>query len=111
MPTFNFKTFLQLLAPFAPHITEELWSMLGEKKSIHLSDWPVYDENKIKDEEIKIVIQVNGKVRGEVTIGVDEGEEEIKNKALEHTSVQKYLDNKKIKKVIYVKNRLMNIVF
>src|SRR3989338_8890576 len=63
---FNFKNFLKILSPFAPHITEELWARLGEKKNISQSEWPKWDKNKIEDEEIKIVIQVNGKVRGEM---------------------------------------------
>ncbi len=106
----TYKTFLVLLAPFAPHIAEELWTELGEKESIHLSEWPKYDENLIKDDEIKIAVQVNGKVRGEITINVDENEEEIKNKGLADENVARHLAGKEIKKVIYVKGRLVNVV-
>jgi len=106
----DFKKFLQILAPFAPHIAEELWQNLGEKKNISFSAWPKYDKNLIKDEEVKIAVQVNGKVRAEILIQVDENEEEIKKKALQNKLVVKFIEGKEIKKVIYVKNRLLNIV-
>jgi leucyl-tRNA synthetase len=106
----DFKLFLQILAPFAPHVAEELWINLGEKKSIHISDWPKYNKNLIKDDEVKIVIQVNGKVRAEMLINIDETEEKIKEKALQIEQVLKFIDSQEIKKVIYVKNRLVNIV-
>mgnify|MGYP001563600942 CR=1 FL=1 len=106
----DYKKFLQILAPFAPHVTEELWQNLGEKKSIHLSSWPKWDENLIKDEEVKIVIQINGKVRAEMLVEVDESEEEIKKKAQEHEAILKYINGQNINKIIYVKNRLINIV-
>ena len=106
----DFKMFLQILAPFAPHITEELWRELGEKQSIHKSSWPKWDENKIIEEEVKIAIQVNGKVRAEILIFRDMQEEEIKEKAKLDERVVKFISGKEIKKVIYVKNRLVNIV-
>ena len=106
----DFKMFLQILAPFAPHIAEELWCELGEKNSIHLSTWPSWDPKLIVDEEVKIMIQVNGKVRGEVLTSTDTLEEEIKQKALSQESVKKYTEGKNIKKIIYVKGRLINIV-
>ena len=106
----DFKTFLQILSPFAPHMTEELWSVLGEKKSINLSTWPKWDEKLIKDDEIKIMIQVNGKVRSEIMVPADETEENITTEALKNGAIQKYLEGKSPKKVIYVKNRLVNIV-
>lgn len=107
----DYKIFLQILSPFAPHITEELWKVLGEKKSIHLSDWPKFDTKKIVEEEIKIAVQINGKVRAEIMIEKDENEEEIKQKALVLDTVTKFLDGQNPKRVIYVKNRLINIVF
>ena len=106
----DFKTFLKILAPFAPHITEEIWYKLGEKKTIHNSEWPKWDEKLIKDEEIKIAVQVNGKVRAEMLIGINENEEEVKQKALSDEKVVHFISGKEIKKVIYVKNRLVNIV-
>lgn len=106
----DFKKFLQILAPFAPHVAEELWISLGEKKTIHLSSWPKYNKNLIKDDEFKIVIQVNGKVRAEMMVPADETEDKIKEKALKIEQVLKFIENKEIRKVIYVKNRLVNIV-
>src|SRR3989338_8130781 len=110
LSTFNFKTFLQLLSPFAPHIAEELWSMLGEKKSINNSLWPKWDANFIKDNEIKIVIQINGKLRAEIVIQAEEKEEDVKHRVFNNETVLKHTAGKDIKKVIYVKNRLINIV-
>jgi leucyl-tRNA synthetase len=112
-PTLNledFKKFLQILAPFAPHLAEEIWHLLGEKKSIHFSAWPKYDKKLIRDDKIKIAVQVNGKVRAEIMIRVDESEEDIKKKALENDAVFRFMAGAEPRKVIYVKNRLVNIV-
>lgn len=105
-----YEKFLQIFAPFAPHIAEEIYFNLGHKDSIHLSKWPKWDANLIKDTEMKIVIQVNGKVRGEIVAKVDENEENIKEQAVKNDAVLKYTTGQNIKKVIYVKNRLVNIV-
>jgi leucyl-tRNA synthetase len=110
----DIKTFLQLLAPFAPHMTEELWHMLGEQSSIHTSEWPKYDESKIIDTEFTIAVQVNGKVRDEIVIGADIDDEEVKQMALASDKVKKWIDadgnNGEVKKVIYIKNKLVSIV-
>ena len=106
----DFKKFLQILAPFAPHITEELWSSLGEKGSIHLSKWPEFDKEKIIDEMIKIMIQVNGKVRSEITIPKDTPEEQVKNLALNDKAILVWISNNPIKRIIYVAGRIINIV-
>jgi leucyl-tRNA synthetase len=106
----DYKSFLQLLSSFAPHITEELWRELGEKKSIHLGSWPKWDEDKIIDNEFTIVIQVNGKVRSELVIPADTTEEGIKKMALENKAIIPWILNKEVKRVIYVKGRLVNIV-
>lgn len=112
----DYKKFLQILAPFAPHMTEELWSDLvsdsdsGRRESIHLSSWPKWDEKIIADEEIKIAVQINGKVRTEIIIKMNENEEVIKKKALTDKAILKYVTGKNVKKVIYVKNRVINIV-
>jgi len=113
----DFKKFLQILAPFTPHVAEELWQQINKAKtkkqkakSISFSKWPKWDENLIKDEEIKIAVQVNGKVRAEILIQNDEKEEVVKEKALENQTVLKFLSGKEPKKIIYVKNRLINIV-
>lgn len=106
----DYKKFLQILAPFAPHITEELWRMLGEKQSVHVSAWPQWDKKLVKEEKVKIIIQINGKVRGEVYFDLDTDEEEIKKNVLKSEIVINNLKAQKVKKVIYVKNRLINIV-
>ncbi|MFA5936283.1 MAG: class I tRNA ligase family protein [Candidatus Paceibacterota bacterium] len=114
----HWKLFLKLLAPFAPHITEELYaqrqSALSQRQSagssIHLSQWPKWDENLVKDEEVKIAVQINGKVRTEILIQTDEKEEEVKKKALTNETVLKYIPNGSPKKIIYVKNRIINIL-
>ena len=106
----DFKKFLQILSPFAPHIAEDLWNKLDEKKTINISNWPKYDKNLIKDTEIKIAVQVNGKVRTEIMVEIDEDEEGIKKKALTDVIILKFLNGSEVRKVIYVKNRLINIV-
>lgn len=106
----DFKMFLKILAPFAPHITEEIWHDLGEKKSIHISSWPKWDKKKIIDDSIKIVIQVNGKVRSEMFIDKDISENDLKNKVLDDQNIKNWILNKELKRFIYIKNRLVNIV-
>jgi leucyl-tRNA synthetase len=106
----DFKKFLQILSPFAPHIAEELWFSVGEKKTIVFSSWPKWDEKMIKDEEVRIAIQINGKVRAELLINVDDEENDVKKKAFANDTVMKYLEGKEVKRFFYVKNRLINIV-
>ena len=106
----NYKLFLRILAPFTPHITEELWNALGEKKSIHVSQWPKWDEKLIIDNEVTIAVQVNGKVRAEINIKAEEEEKSVKKKATEEPDILKYIKGGSIKRIIYVKNRLINIV-
>lgn len=108
--TEDFKKFLQILAPFAPHITEELWSILGEKKSIHISDWPKYDKKFTRQDEMKIVVLINGKVKTEIMIENDLEEDKVKEIVLANQTIKKLLNNQIPKRVIYVKNRLINIV-
>jgi len=99
-----------LLSPFAPHLAEEIWRQLGHKTSIFLEKWPEYDKKLIKDEEIMLVIQVNGKVRDQIKVPVGTGEEEAKKLALASSKIMKYTEGKDIKKVIFVKDRLINFV-
>ena len=106
----DFEIFLKLLAPFAPHIAEELWSKIGNKTSIHLEKWPEYDKSLIVDEEIELIVQINGKLRDKIKIKADLGEEEAKKIVLESEKVKIWIDGKKIKQVVFVKGKLMNIV-
>jgi leucyl-tRNA synthetase len=91
-------------------MTEELWKLLGEKKSINISTWPKYDESLMREEELKVVVQVNGKVRTEIMVRADEDEESIKQKALKNETILKFVGTSQVKKIIYVKGRLLNIV-
>lgn len=108
--TFAIETLVQLLAVFAPHMTEELWEQLGHSESIHISSWPVHDEAYLVDEQITIVVQVNGKVRGEIQIASDASEEEVMVQAKAHEKVASYIEGNKLKKEIYIKGRLVSFV-
>jgi leucyl-tRNA synthetase len=106
----NYLDFLKILSPFAPHMTEELWYELGGEGSIHQSDWPKADESKLKDEKVKIAVQVNGKVRDEIEIQKDAEEDDVKKIALSKDAVKSFIGDEKIKKFIYVKGKIVNIV-
>ena len=106
----EFETLLLLLAPFVPHVTEELWHTLGHKKSIHLEAWPIYDSSLTIGDEVVIAIQVNGKVRGKLSVPTDSSEETLKAQALALPEIQKWLENKEPKKVIVVPNKIISIV-
>ena len=105
----EFKTFLQLLNPFAPHITEELnKSVLGEKEDLAYQKWPEFDEAKTIADEITLPIQFNGKLKGTVQIALDEDEALVKQKV--HEAIDQKLEGKTVVKEIYVKNKIYNIV-
>ncbi len=106
----DYKTFLQLIAPFAPHVADELWVTQKNKKSIHESEWPVFDPAKIVTDTMKIVIQVNGKVRDEFEITPGAEEDRVKEMALSRDVVKKWLNGAIPARVIYVKGKLVNIV-
>lgn len=101
---------VKLLAPFTPHIAEELWEILGEKESVHVQPWCVCDEKAMAQEEIEIVLQINGKVRDRVTVPADLNKDELQDVALKQKRVQELTAGKKIVKVICVPNKLVNIV-
>jgi len=100
--------FIKLLNPIAPHITEEIWNILGHTESIAYEKWPVHDEEKCKSDEFNLPIQVNGKLRANITIPYDTEQDIIKEKA--HEAVSSHLEGKTIIKEIYVKNKIYNIV-
>jgi len=104
------ETFLQLIAPFAPHFTEELWASIGHEDSIHLAPWPRYDESKIQLDSVRIAIQVNGKVRDEMVVERGGVSEDIILRAKSLPQVEKWIEGKEIKKEIYIKDRLVSIV-
>lgn len=102
--------FLKLLNPVAPHITEELWNQLGYTTTISYEKWPEYEEEKTKEEQLNLPVQVNGKLRANVTISIDEDQDLIKQKINQEPNIIKQLEGKTIVKEIYVKNKIYNIV-
>ena len=101
---------LILLSPFVPHVTEELWHQVGKESYLLNEPWPKFDPEAAKEEEITIVVQVNGKLRDRLSLPADIREEEVKEMAMEQGKVKKYLDGKSVRKVIYVPKKLLNIV-
>ncbi|MCK5912984.1 MAG: class I tRNA ligase family protein, partial [Desulfuromusa sp.] len=101
---------VQLLNPFVPHICEELWQLLGHQQSVEASGWPVWDESALVTEEITLVVQVNGKVRGKIVVAVAADKQLIEAEALSEPNVQRFIEGKQVRKVIVVPGRLINIV-
>lgn len=106
----NRKLFVRLLAPFAPHLAEELWDQLGNKKSIHLEKWPEYNPKLVKEETMNLVIQINGRARDIIKVPQDLGESEVRELALASEKVKKHIAGKEIKKFIYVPGKIINLV-
>jgi leucyl-tRNA synthetase len=104
------KDFLKVLAPFAPHFTEEMWEKMGYEYSVFNQKWPTWDEKALIKDVVEIAVQVNGKVRGKLEVPVDADEKSIESLALNDEKVKSYVEGKDIKKVIVVKGRLINIV-
>lgn len=104
------EQFLLCLAPFAPHITEELWNKLGYKDSIFNQNFPEFDEQKAQKKEVEIVVQVNSKIRARINVPFDSSENEVHKLAKNEPNVQKYLENKEIRKVIFVPNKIINLI-
>ncbi|MBU6426788.1 leucine--tRNA ligase [Patescibacteria group bacterium] len=106
----QFEILLKLLAPFIPHVADELWTGFGNKRSIHVSGWPVCDEKLSAEEKVTIAVQVNGKTRGSFEALIDIPDDELKNKALSLPEIKKWIDGKVLKKTIVVKNKLVSLV-
>ena len=106
----NYWSLLTILSPFAPHIAEELWEKLGNKESIFKSSWPAFDPALARDDVVELVLQINGKVRDKIEVKADITEEEAKELAEKSDKIGKWTEGKEIKKVIFVKGRLLNIV-
>ena len=104
------ETTVLLLSPFVPHFAEELWEALGNRDSIMKHPWPDYDREAVLEEEILIVVQVNGKLRDRMTIPASYGEEEVKAWALKSERIQRLIEGKEVKRVILVPQKLVNIV-
>ena len=108
--SFAIKQEILLLAPFAPHIAEELYHALGGSNSLFDENWPACDEGLTKEEDIELVIQINGKLRSKVMIPAGLDDESVKEKALQDAKIAEYVKNKPLKKIIIVNGRLVNIV-
>jgi len=104
------ETMIQLLAPMAPHISEELWYLTGHKNSIHTSQWPTYDEALTKDETFTLVIQINGKVRERVEVPADISEAQVRELAINNPRITSLIGETTVQKIIYIPGRLINIV-
>lgn len=102
--------FLKILNPICPHITEELWQILGNKDTITYEPWPIFDINKTIEEKYQMIVQVNGKVRGKIEIDTNTSKEEMEKLALEIDNVKKFIDGKEIVKIITIQSKIVNIV-
>ncbi len=104
------ETMLLLLAPFAPHITEELWHMIGHQESIHQQAWPTYDPAALVLDEVEIAVQINGKMRAKLMVPTKAGNAEVEQMVLSDSRVQPHLEGRNVRKVIVVPGKLVNIV-
>ena len=99
-----------IICPFVPHLSEEFWSLLGHSDSITYESWPDYDENLIELDEVTIAVQVNGKLRANISVAKDSIEKDVVSKALTLENVEKFTSDGSIVKTIYIANRLLNFV-
>jgi len=104
------RTVVRLVYPFAPHFGEELWQRMGHEQRLTFSPWPEFNSEWAAEDLLTIVVQVNGKLRGQVEVSAGTDEETIKSAALENEKVKRFTDGKTIRKVIYVPGKLVNIV-
>jgi leucyl-tRNA synthetase len=104
------ESIIRMLAPFVPHFAEEVWDGLGHTGGIERAGWPTCDREAVVDEELLIVAQVNGKLRGKVVVPADADEEAVKARILAEGKLKTYLEGKTVRKVIYVPGKLVNIV-
>ena len=104
------ETVILLVAPFVPHVANELWEQLGHREALDRTPWPQYSEAALEQEQLLVVVQVNGKVRGKITVPADVTQERIEKDALSDPKVTGFLGGKKVQRVVYVPRRLVNIV-
>lgn len=106
----DFNMFVSLVAPFAPHAAEELWSISGAGNSVHLSNWPVHNPDLVQEETMILPIQINGKRRAEIHVAKEISEDELKDLVLNMPEIKEKLEGSEIKKYVYVPGRIINIV-
>ncbi|MGE5238296.1 MAG: class I tRNA ligase family protein, partial [Chloroflexota bacterium] len=104
------RSLVLMLAPFAPHISEELWSAIGEENSVFGQPWPAWDEELARDEEVELVIQVNGKLRSKMLVPAGLSDDEARERALNDQKIREVVTGKAVRKVVVVQGRLVNIV-
>ena len=107
---FALESLVSLVSPFAPHTADELWQQLGNDSSVQRDSWPECNDENLVADTMTLAVQVNGKLRSEITVARDAGKEEIESVALENEKIKEFLANKKPARVIYVPGRLVNIV-
>ena len=110
LPKEYVEGFVKLLSPICPHIAEELWEKLGHENTISYEAWPTFDETKLVDDEVEIVVQINGKVRAKMTIARNSTREQLEEIAVGDEKVKEFIEGKTIRKVIAVPGKLVNIV-
>ncbi|NSW76658.1 MAG: leucine--tRNA ligase [Candidatus Atribacteria bacterium] len=110
MLLFAARTLVSLLNPVAPHLTEELWEILGEQELLSVSPWPSYEEAKLHEDVVEVVVQVNGKVRGKVRVPRGSSQDEVLKHALQDEKIQHWLNHAPVRKSVYVQDKLLNLV-
>ena len=101
---------VKITSPFSPHIAEELWKTIGNTQSIHLQSWPKFDASAIEQDSFKLMIQINGKVRGSIDASKNLSKDELGDIAIKSDAAQKWIDGKEPKRIIVIPNKLVNIV-
>ena len=106
----DFKTYIILLNPVAPHLTEELWQMAGFEGKLNQTSWPTYDEKKLVKDEFEMPVQINGKVRGKVIMPINANKDDAIEAAKNDSNIASHIADKEIRKIIYVPGKILNIV-
>jgi leucyl-tRNA synthetase len=99
-----------MLAPFAPHFAEESWERLGHSRSVFEAQWPAWSEDLVVEDQVEVVIQIGGKTRSKVSVPRDAGQEQVVAAAQKDAAVRRFTEGKEVRKVVYVPNRLLNLV-
>ncbi|MFD2043212.1 leucine--tRNA ligase [Ornithinibacillus salinisoli] len=110
LPKEYVEGFVKMLSPVAPHITEELWNRMGYSETITYAEWPAYDESKLVEDEVEVVLQVMGKVRSKISVAKDISKDDLEKIAMEDEIIQEWIEGKTVRKVIVVPGKLVNIV-
>lgn len=110
LPVEYMEGFVKMIAPLMPHLAEELWSQFNESETITYQPWPTYDEKALVEDEVEMIVQVNGKVRAKIKMAKDADNKDVEDAALANEHVHSFVDGKDVKKVIVIPNRIVNIV-